>query len=209
MPNLQRRQPTYAEVCRLVANGAHFPQDIQNDVKRMSAFTRSIMPAYLHASEQEIADLFYRERCNCFGIWDTEDHCLASAIFPVASFFNHSCIPNCTRYPDVTGCISIRALYPIPAGNELTISYITLKAIDTAGRQAQLLSYYTFLCGCHRCRDTTTESDDFFHTYLCKRDDCTGLLVPDGPNRFVRFFVVRVHVGYAFICARNARSHVH
>lgn len=185
MPNLQRRQPTYAEVCRLVANGAHFPQDIQNDVKRMSAFTRSIMPAYLHASEQEIADLFYRERCNCFGIWDTEDHCLASAIFPVASFFNHSCIPNCTRYPDVTGCISIRALYPIPAGNELTISYITLKAIDTAGRQAQLLSYYTFLCGCHRCRDTTTESDDFFHTYLCKRDDCTGLLVPDGPNRFV------------------------
>lgn len=78
------------------------------DVARMSAFTRSILPAECTATEQDIADLYYRERCNCFGIWDEDDNCLASAIFPIASFFNHSCVPNCTRFPDVTGCISVR-----------------------------------------------------------------------------------------------------
>lgn len=77
----------------------------------MSAFVRKIMPAYCSVTEKDIADLFYRERCNCFGIWDTNDNCLASAIFPIASFFNHSCVPNCTRFPDVTGCISVRASF--------------------------------------------------------------------------------------------------
>lgn len=134
----------------------------------MSEFIKSAMPSVGDLTVNDIADTFYREKCNCFGIWyegiefprgnktffvadhrkkemqkrvdekytafpfsfsssflfspsnvhcrDQDDRCLSAAVFPSASFFNHSCIPNATRFDDVNGLVAIRALYPIKAG---------------------------------------------------------------------------------------------
>jgi hypothetical protein len=146
----------------------------------MARFVKKIFPKpYIDEfTEEEIYGMFFREKCNCFGIWDQKDRCLASAIFPSASFFNHSCVPNCTRFPDHAGLIAIRALYPIPAGTELNISYITLHDSPRETRMEQLRYYYCFECGCPRCSDPTGETDKFIERFLCKRDGCTGLLVP-------------------------------
>jgi len=174
------RQPLYEDLLRLVPNASNYPAQVQEDVTKMAAHVRKICPknSLSDLTDADIENLFYREKCNCFGMWDESDRCLASAIFPIASFFNHSCVPNCTRYPDVNGCIAIRTLYPVPAGTELTIAYTTIKDITTTERKEQLSSYYCFDCGCDRCKDPTTRADEFVTQYLCKRDGCSGVVVP-------------------------------
>ncbi len=133
---------------------------------------------------EEIMDLFYREKCNCFGIWDLQDQCLASAVFPIASFFNHSCVPNCSRFPDITGLISVRTLHGVPAGAELSISYITLKDASAEWRHDHLSNFYCFDCACPSCRGgpDSAACEAFVEKFVCPRDGCVGMLVPpDGP----------------------------
>ncbi|KAJ3320783.1 hypothetical protein HDU76_000227 [Blyttiomyces sp. JEL0837] len=36
-------------------------------------------------------------QCNGFGLWDGAKECLGQALYPIASFFNHSCDPNLVR----------------------------------------------------------------------------------------------------------------
>jgi len=125
-----------------------------------------------------MVDLIYREKCNCFGVWDADDRCLAATVSPIASFFNHSCAPNASRSDDVNGVVGIRAAHPIRAGDEVTISYINNRHFNTAERRAELKSYYCFECTCPRCVDTTGECDAFVAQYVCKRAGCTGMLLP-------------------------------
>eukprot|EP00435_Cladocopium_sp_Y103_P061279 s144_g22.t4 len=59
---------------------------------------------------------------NAFGFWDagTDDgHCLV----PTASFFNHSCAPNCLHRVE-EGHVKFYALRDIASNEELTFSYI-------------------------------------------------------------------------------------
>jgi len=190
-PGLQSiKQPLYEDYLKLVPNSQNYKPETQLSVKRMARYVSKIFPKpeVNYFDDEEIYALFFREKCNCFGIWDYKDRCLGSAVYPTASFLNHSCAPNCTRFPDQNGLISVRTLYPLPAGTELCISYITLHDSSTESRMEQLRYYYCFECGCARCADPTGAIDSFMEAYLCKRDGCTGLLVPVdvGKERAVR-----------------------
>ncbi|KAJ3416330.1 hypothetical protein HDV05_002270 [Chytridiales sp. JEL 0842] len=44
------------------------------------------------------AHLLSIRQCNAFGLWDSAGECLGQALYPAASFFNHSCEPNLERY---------------------------------------------------------------------------------------------------------------
>ncbi len=46
-----------------------FPESVQADVTRMSEFVMRILPSTGGLTLSEIEDTFYREKCNCFGIW--------------------------------------------------------------------------------------------------------------------------------------------
>jgi SET and MYND domain-containing protein len=170
-------QPVWEDVCMLTPNVEHFDEATKERIRLMTEHVFHIMPS-LDRKDEDVSLTFYRERCNCFGIWNKHDHCLASAIFPTASFLNHSCAPNCSRATDETGLISITALYDIPAGTEITISYIDVKNRTTESRRPELSGYYRFTCGCARCEDTTDASDRFMEKYLCQREGCTGMLLP-------------------------------
>jgi len=167
----------WSDVCRLVPNRETFSESVQADVNRMSRFVLASMPSVGGLQLSDIEDTFYRERCNCFGIWDSDDRCLGAALYPTASFFNHSCIPNSSRYVDVNGVVSIKALYPIPANTEITIAYIDVKNRPTKSRVDELKGYYLFECCCPRCMDPTPASDEFIHKFICKREGCTGMMV--------------------------------
>ncbi|KAK6438629.1 hypothetical protein LTR95_005167 [Oleoguttula sp. CCFEE 5521] len=65
-----------------------------------------------------------------------------------ASIFNHSCVPNC-HWTWISNIIFIRAVRPIAADEELTVSYIAPNA-NFAKRNAALASY-GFECTCPLC----------------------------------------------------------
>lgn len=78
----------------------------------------------------------------------------------VASFFNHSCQPNCIHYGDINAqqatddcftALVIRTVRDIAQGEELTLTYIEL-ASDVQGRQDVLHNHYGFACQCSRCQ---------------------------------------------------------
>jgi len=87
----------------------------------------------------------------------TADHTTATAggaavgreLFIAASYFNHSCEPNCIiRRRGAFGFVS--TLRAVEAGEELCISYIDLEPPRSA-RRAELLKCFHFHCQCTRC----------------------------------------------------------
>ena len=100
---------------------------------------------------------------------------LGLAVYPNCSFFNHSCAPNCVRYQDGIS-LKMRALYDIPQGTELAISYIEFED-DYTTRRAILNEHYFFTCQCIRC--TSKDTDEAFNRirpYMCPVKGCAGLL---------------------------------
>jgi SET domain-containing protein len=66
--------------------------------------------------EDFIMGLVSRIESNNFGLW-TRNHmtCYGRALYPYASFFNHSCVPNCEV--QINGpFLSIYAIQDIPKG---------------------------------------------------------------------------------------------
>lgn len=87
---------------------------------------------------------------------------MGRALFPLASFFNHSCAPNCvleqvsrsTAAPysvQKARSVHIRALKEIFEGEELSLSYIPgVENMDYATRTQQLAQFF-ISCKCVRC----------------------------------------------------------
>ena len=77
------------------------------------------------------------------------------ALCPRASMVNHSCMPNAThqhfrRTRDGALCVCLRAVRPIQAGDEITISYIEDLACPPAER-AQGLAHHRIICEARSC----------------------------------------------------------
>jgi hypothetical protein len=70
-------------------------------------------------------------------------------VAPVASFFNHSCLPNCAK-SHRGAAVRVVALRDIADGEEVSISYAFLT--DSAAKRRQTLRYsFLFDCMCERC----------------------------------------------------------
>ena len=86
---------------------------------------------------------------------------IGRSLYPSASYFNHSCEPNCEVFE--TG--SVLAVHPtrdIVKGEEVTIAYIDTKQ-TLHERRKQLHNTYFFQCQCTRCvreeaADTATKA---------------------------------------------------
>ncbi|KAK9861223.1 hypothetical protein WJX84_003310 [Apatococcus fuscideae] len=109
-------------------------------------------------SLDELLPLVGRIISNSFGTYpdrgaqdSTEDDLLTQAADKAdnASFFNHSCHPNCYVHRNPTGA-TIIAMQPIAVGQELTISYID-EQLPQAARMLALQRDFFFRCNCSRC----------------------------------------------------------
>jgi len=84
------------------------------------------------------------------------------ALFPNLALVNHDCGPNCTvilnhgNQSAVNSAlhsnrrVELRALEKVPAGTELTVSYVDFLSLS-ADRQAALKQRYHFTCSCQHC----------------------------------------------------------
>jgi SET and MYND domain-containing protein len=74
-----------------------------------------------------------------------------SAVYLLASLFNHSCDPNVNvAWPAGTATVKFTAARDIDPGEQLTISYIN-QAMPVAARQQVLEFSYGFQCHCALC----------------------------------------------------------
>ncbi|KPA83972.1 hypothetical protein ABB37_02116 [Leptomonas pyrrhocoris] len=106
----------------------------------------------LCVSEAYFVRLCAAVQCNSFGIYDTDDSCIAFGVYPEASYFNHSCVPNICRVMHHGGRVmAFYALRSIAAGAPLTISYTDVEQQNSAERRRNLLETYRFFCTCERC----------------------------------------------------------
>ncbi|KAI4855066.1 SET domain-containing protein [Aureobasidium sp. EXF-8846] len=98
-------------------------------------------------------------------IWRTNSYMLDDGITLdyagiglTASRLNHSCIPNVyTAYNSTSGCITVQAIKPIAAGDELFTAYISGAGKLRSERRAEL-SMWGFTCTCIACADGRDES---------------------------------------------------
>ncbi|KVH95746.1 histone-lysine N-methyltransferase ASHR2 [Cynara cardunculus var. scolymus] len=121
--------------------------------------------------------LLAKDKLNAFGLMEPfseereERSVRAYGIYPLASFFNHDCLPNACRfdYIDVAGPassntdITIRMIHDVPQGREICLSYFPVN-LKYSERQKRLRDDYGFVCECDRCKVEANWSD-------CDEDD--------------------------------------
>lgn len=122
----------------------------------------------------------------------------AVGVSAAGALFNHSCTPTCAVTWDDSGRLVARALKPLEAGEEASISYSPGYA-PTAQRRQELMQTHFFECECSKCMalmggggNTDDEEDDDedegslvlrvgeaeagMSGFLCKVEECGGLL---------------------------------
>jgi hypothetical protein len=91
---------------------------------------------------------------NAFGIWSStvpgeDKEYFGCALYPSASFFNHSCSANVSRTRHGR-LISFVTSHPVLQGEELCIQYGNHTTEDYHTRQKDLKEWF-FECGCKKC----------------------------------------------------------
>ncbi|KAF3759916.1 SET domain-containing protein [Cryphonectria parasitica EP155] len=107
-------------------------------------------------NDQTLRTIKCREVHNSFGIRSLEDggsEFFGFGVWPCASYFNHSCLPNVTRRR-VGRTWVFQARGDVRDGQELYISYLNGEedTLATAERRARLRKHWGFECACERCR---------------------------------------------------------
>jgi hypothetical protein len=109
----------------------------------------AILPAALALSMDAGMAMLLRIRANAISLLDPDGAPLGIGVWPLASYFNHSCRPNAC----IDNCgrqIRIVAIDGIAAGVEVTIAYVD-GCCPRRARREKLLRVYGFECSCARC----------------------------------------------------------
>lgn len=101
-------------------------------------------------SEEFAVTVFKRFTSNNFAVTDSLLVSVGAAVIPEAALLNHSCLPNCVATWSDAGQLTFRLIVDVPAGTELTHSYIEA-ACAAKGRQEILRQDYAFQCACDLC----------------------------------------------------------
>ena len=129
--------------------------DLSGEIKHIRPFLMECLPSEMLSLVDSTAyPLLSRHLNNSFGIWELpvgpESENLGTAMYPAASYFNHSCEPNVikVRQGRTVRFVTCR---DIKYGEELCISYGQLdQKIDE--RQLVLRQWWGFDCDCMRCK---------------------------------------------------------
>ena len=111
-------------------------------------------------------ELLRREPHNSYTLRDATNACRGWIMYPIASYINHSCLPNTACVVSAGGVLTFYALTPIAMGEEITQSYLTDQSDGDCTSKA-----WGFQCTCPRCTRTATEQEmttfDARHVCAC------------------------------------------
>ncbi|XP_075085459.1 histone-lysine N-methyltransferase ASHR2 isoform X1 [Nicotiana tabacum] len=114
-------------------------------------------------SKELTSVLLAKDKVNAFGLMEPFDSnkergVRAYGIYPMASFFNHDCLPNACRFEYVDSDVNnrsntdmiVRVIHDVPEGREICLSYFPVN-FKYSDRQKRLKEDYGFACNCDRC----------------------------------------------------------
>ncbi|KAH8610945.1 SET domain [Trypanosoma vivax] len=186
------RLPKWPDTAALITNISALNKDTRGTFRKYyRQFTRVVLPWLGMENKAETtpvvsASFFDRlsaaVQCNSFGLFNTKDICIGVALFPEASYFNHSCVPNLCRVMCEGRIAAFYALREIKKGEPLTICYVDVQESSTSERRRTLLLSYRFFCQCERCRgkDGSSTADMEFLRF-CEACETQGYLRPLPP----------------------------
>lgn len=142
-----------------------------------------------YSNSPESIDTIVRICCtmmvNSFALTTPTMDPIGVVMHPLPALINHSCKPNVFVRFDMStetrvspppkihhGSISIHALKPIKAGEELRITYIDATT-DVSRRRSELKERYFFDCDCPACRDQTDKALTAEEDHMAKLADRT------------------------------------
>ncbi|XP_056314862.1 histone-lysine N-methyltransferase SMYD1a [Danio aesculapii] len=151
----------------------HLSRMTPEDLKELKADVKTFYTYWPKKSkavgEDYVSHLFGVISCNGFTLSDQRGLQLVGiGLFPNLCLVNHDCWPNCTvilNHGDQSALdasfhssrrIELRALEPISAGQELTVSYVDFLSVST-DRQRLLKQQYYFDCKCEHCVNGTKD----------------------------------------------------
>jgi SET and MYND domain-containing protein len=97
---------------------------------------------------------------NTISLSGIEDVSLGTGFDPIVCSANHSCDPN-TIVVFNQPTLVVRAMRPIPSGEEIFIKYIDITNPRSV-RQSELLDQYYFECKCSKCEQGSEAREDRF-----------------------------------------------
>lgn len=140
---------SWADFLRLQSHADSWTQEELREWRKTERFLAGALLPHMSAGGEPLQHYVSAIESNCFGAWTDKGETYGRALFLFASYFNHSCQPNCESIQH-NGTMAIVTRGPIPKGTELTIRYIDVN-IPCSTRRATLLAEYHFLCQCERC----------------------------------------------------------
>lgn len=154
-------EPFFEDVENLVSNRHRWDKEDTTDWIKIVQLVQTLLSMTGEESSEllnsdQLLEMISRIESNNFGLWTSANReaCYGRAVFPLASFFNHSCAPNCRTVIHGT-VFTAYAAEDIQSGEELCISYIETN-LPRSSRREKLSSDYRFDCDCKRC-DTEKE----------------------------------------------------
>lgn len=146
--------PTWNEVLDLQAGVFDDEIDLPSEVKQITPFLKQHLPLHLRSLVESTAYTFLsRHLSNSFGIWELpitpDSENLGSAMYPSASYFNHSCNPNVTKVRLGRKVLFVTS-QDVDAEEELCISYGHTER-ELVERRQLLRDWWGFNCVCSRC----------------------------------------------------------
>ena len=157
---LPSNQPCWDNVLDLQAGVYDEGIDLPSEVSQLTAFLENNLPPTLrHLITSTAFPLLSRHLSNSFGIWELpitpDSENLGSAMYPSASYFNHSCNPNVAKVREgrIVRFVTSR---DVEEDEELCISYGHTER-ELEERRQVLKEWWGFECDCSRC---TREQDE-------------------------------------------------
>eukprot|EP01126_Amoeba_proteus_P019807 TRINITY_DN2028_c0_g1_i4.p1 TRINITY_DN2028_c0_g1~~TRINITY_DN2028_c0_g1_i4.p1 ORF type:complete len:327 (+),score=80.25 TRINITY_DN2028_c0_g1_i4:384-1364(+) len=135
---------TYADVLQLDKNQENFFSDmsLMKDFREIIDLLKEVIYPNFLVSDSELFDLLCIIKSNSVSVrWPTfylgseeaeKDETFSSGIglYPHASYFNHSCSPNCTSFFDDFSSLAIVTSEFVKQDQELTIGYFSPQDLD-------------------------------------------------------------------------------
>ncbi|EAN89920.1 hypothetical protein C3747_21g335 [Trypanosoma cruzi] len=203
------RPPRWSDTARLVTNLSMLSKDSRSKFRcAYRRFTKLILPWLGEGGSTEanltVTATFFNRlcaalQCNSFGLFNADGNCIGVALYPEASYFNHSCCPNICRVTYRGILAAFHALREIRKGEPLTICYVDVQETSTAERRRTLFSSYRFFCECARCSGANTAAMEI---RLCDSCAIRGYILPVPPSSAFRWGMDAVQEGICSVCRK-------
>ncbi|KAN0034740.1 hypothetical protein ACTFIV_001272 [Dictyostelium citrinum] len=109
------------------------------------------VPGFKGIKQDEISNITRITNCNSHSyVIPLGEKKIASGLYPLSSYSNHSCVPNSNYFIDKNGVMVLYASSDIQESQPITTSYIFgLDRVEK--RREELLKNFNFFCTCEQC----------------------------------------------------------